>query len=101
MSRDQGAQRSRSGLSNKFWVNPNREKNIIKDTSCLSMVQHDQGGAIGLAFKFFDGFFFVVWVFGIVVERGVVRTYARTSKASLPARTIVLKHNNQTSNIWK
>jgi hypothetical protein len=46
------------------------------------LVQHDQGGAIGLAFKFFDGFFFVVWVFGIVVERGVVRIYARTSNVT-------------------
>ena len=42
-------------------------------------VQHDQGGGIGLAFKFVDGFFLVIWVFGVVVERGVVRTYARTS----------------------
>ena len=64
-------------------------------------VQHDQGGAIGVAFKLVDWVFFVIRVFGVVVERGAVRTYARTSKASLPARTIVLKHNNQTSNIWK
>jgi hypothetical protein len=42
-------------------------------------VQHDQGEAIGLAFKLFDWFFHVVRVLGIVVERGVVRTYARTS----------------------
>jgi len=45
-------------------------------------VQHDQGGAIGLAFRFFDGFFLVVRVFGVVVERGVVRTYARTSNVT-------------------
>ena len=64
-------------------------------------VQHDQGGAIGLAFKLFDWVFFVIQVFGVVVERGVVRTYARTSKASLPARTIMLKHDNQINNIWK
>lgn len=37
-------------------------------------------GAIGLAFKPFNWFFHVVWVLGIVVERVVVRTYARTSK---------------------
>ena len=42
-------------------------------------VQHDQGGAIGLAFKLFDGFFFVIQVLGDVVECVVVRTYARTS----------------------
>ena len=42
-------------------------------------VQHDHGGTIGLAFEFFDGFFLVVWVFGVVIERGDVRTYARTS----------------------
>ena len=41
-------------------------------------VRHDQGGAIGLAFKLIEWFFNVVRVFGIVVERGVVRTYART-----------------------
>ena len=64
-------------------------------------VQHDQGGAIGLAFKLIDLAFFIIRVFGVVVERGVVRTYARTSKASLPARTIVLKHNNQTNNILR
>ena len=64
-------------------------------------VQYDQGGAIGLAFKLVDGFFLVIQVFGVVIERDVIRTYARTSKASLPARTIVLKDNNQTSNIWK
>ena len=64
-------------------------------------VQHDQGGAIGLAFKLFDWVFFVIRVFGVLIERGAVRTYARTSKASLPARTIVLKHDNQINNIWK
>ena len=36
-------------------------------------------GAIGLAFKLFDMFFHVVRVRGVVVELGVVRTYARTS----------------------
>ena len=36
-------------------------------------------GAIGLAFKLFDLFFHVVRVLGVVVELGVVRTYARTS----------------------
>ena len=41
-------------------------------------VQHDQGGAIGLAFKLFDWFFHIVRVFGVFVERDVVRTYART-----------------------
>ena len=35
-------------------------------------VQYDQGGVIGLAFELVDGFFFVIWVFGIVVERSVV-----------------------------
>ena len=39
-------------------------------------------GAIGLAFKFVDGFFLVIWVFGVVVERGVVRTYARMSNVT-------------------
>jgi len=29
------------------------------------------------AFKLFDGFFFVVWVFWVVVERGVARTNVR------------------------
>ena len=58
-------------------------------------------GAVGHVFKFFDLIFHVVWVFWIVVEFGVVRTYARTSKASLPARTIMLKHDNQINNIWK
>ena len=58
---------------------------------CKIWVQHDQGGAIGLAFRFFDGFFFVVRVFGVVIELGVVRTYARMSKVSLPARTIAIK----------
>ena len=42
-------------------------------------VQHDQGGAIGLAFKFFNLIFHVVRVLCVVVEFGVVRTYARTS----------------------
>ena len=64
-------------------------------------VQHDQGGVIGLAFKLVVWLFHVVRVLGVDVKRGVVRTYARMSKASLPARTIVLKHNNQTNNIWK
>ena len=41
-------------------------------------VQHDQGGAIGLAFKLVDRFFLIVRVFGVIVERGVVRSYART-----------------------
>jgi len=36
-------------------------------------------GAIGLAFKFFDLIFHVVRVLRVVVELGVVRTYARTS----------------------
>ena len=36
-------------------------------------------GVLGLAFKFFDLFFHVVWVLGVVVKLGVVRTYARTS----------------------
>ena len=45
-------------------------------------VQHDQGGAIGLAFKLVDWVFFVIRVFGVVVERGVVRTYARTSNVT-------------------
>jgi hypothetical protein len=44
----------------KFWVQPN------------------QGGAIGLAFKLVNGFFLIVRVFEVVVERGDVRTYART-----------------------
>jgi hypothetical protein len=35
-------------------------------------VQYDQGGAIGLAFELVDGFFFVIRVFGIVVECSVV-----------------------------
>ena len=37
-------------------------------------VQHDQGGrgAIGLAFKFFDLIFYVIWVFWVVVEFGIV-----------------------------
>ena len=43
-------------------------------------VQYDQGGAIGLAFKFFNGFFLVIQVIGVVVERGVIRTYTRTLK---------------------
>ena len=64
-------------------------------------VQYDQGGAIGLAFMLVDGFFLVIQVFGVAIERDVIRTYARTSKASLPARMIALKHNNQTNNIWK
>ena len=64
-------------------------------------VQYDQGGAIGLAFMLVDGFFLVIRVFRVLIELDVVRTYTRTSKASLPAQTIVLKHNNQTSNIWK
>jgi hypothetical protein len=45
-------------------------------------VQHDQGGAIGLAFKLVDRFFHVIWVFGVIIERGVVRTYARTSNVT-------------------
>ena len=39
-------------------------------------------GAIGLAFKLFDWFFYVVRVFGVVVERVVVRTYAHTSNVT-------------------
>ena len=39
-------------------------------------------GAIGLAFKFLDLIFHVVWVFWIVVGFGVVRTYARTSNVT-------------------
>jgi len=35
-------------------------------------VQYDQGGVIRLAFELIDGFFFVIRVFGIVVERSVV-----------------------------
>ena len=45
-------------------------------------VQYDQGGAIGLAFKLFDEFFFVIQVLGVVIERVVVRTYARTSNVT-------------------
>ena len=45
-------------------------------------VQYDQGGVIGLAFELVDGFFFVIRVFGIVVERSVVWTYARTSNVT-------------------
>ena len=45
-------------------------------------VQQNQGGAIGLAFKLVDGFFFVIRVFGVVVECGIVRTYARTSNVT-------------------
>ena len=41
-------------------------------------VQHDQVGAIGLAFKLVNRFFLIVRVFEVVVERGVIRTYART-----------------------
>ena len=44
-------------------------------------VQQNQGGAIGLAFKLFD-WFFVVGVFWVVVERGVARTYVRTSNVT-------------------
>ena len=36
-------------------------------------------GVIGLAIKFFNLIFHVVRVFWVVVELGVVRTYARTS----------------------
>ena len=36
-------------------------------------------GAIGLVFKFFDLILHVVRVLWVVVELGVVRTYARTS----------------------
>ena len=36
-------------------------------------------GAIGLAFKLFDLILDIVRVLGVVVELGVVRTYARTS----------------------
>ena len=43
-------------------------------------VQHDQGGAIGLAFKLVVKFFLVVRVLEIVVKFVVVRTYARTLK---------------------
>ena len=42
-------------------------------------VQYDHGGAIGLAFELVNWFFHVVRVLRIVVERGVVRTYARMS----------------------
>ena len=42
-------------------------------------VQHDQGGAIRLAFKFIDLIFHVVRVLGVIGERVVVQTYARTS----------------------
>ena len=45
-------------------------------------VQHDQGGAIGLAFKLFDWFFNVVRVLGVIGERVVVQTYARTSNVT-------------------
>ena len=37
-------------------------------------------GGMELAFKPFEWFFHVVRIFGVVVERVVVRTYARTSK---------------------
>ena len=39
-------------------------------------------GAIGLAFKFFVLIFYVIRVLWIVVEFGVVRTYARTSNVT-------------------
>ena len=39
-------------------------------------------GAIGLAFKFFDWFFHVVRVLGVIGERVVVQTYARTSNVT-------------------
>ena len=39
-------------------------------------------GAIGLAFKFFDLIFHVVWVTWIIVEFSVVRTYARMSNVT-------------------
>ena len=39
-------------------------------------------GAIGLAFKFFDLIFYVIRFFWVVVEFGVVRTYARTSNVT-------------------
>jgi len=45
-------------------------------------VQYDQGGAVGLAFELVDGFFFVIRVFGIVVECSIVWTYARTSNVT-------------------
>ena len=45
-------------------------------------VQHDQGGAIGLAFKLFDWFSHVVRVLGVIGERVVVQTYARTSNVT-------------------
>ena len=39
-------------------------------------------GAIGLVFKFFDLILHVVRVLWVVVELGVVRTYARTSNVT-------------------
>ena len=62
-------------------------------------VQHDQGGVIGLAFKFFDLIFHVVRVLWVVVELGVVRTYARTSNVT----NYPDEHNQtkQTNNILK
>ena len=39
-------------------------------------------GAIGLVFKFFDLILHVIWVLWVVVELGVVRTYARTSNVT-------------------
>ena len=61
-------------------------------------VRHDQGGAIGLAFKFFDLVFNVVSVFWVVAELGVVRTYARTSNVTkLLGQTRSNKTNNQTT----
>jgi len=45
-------------------------------------VEHDQGGAIGLAFKLLDWFFHVVRVLGVIGERVVVQTYARMSNVT-------------------
>ena len=39
-------------------------------------------GVIGLAFKFFYLIFYVIRVFWVVVEFGVVRTYVRTSNVT-------------------
>ena len=45
-------------------------------------IQYDQGGAIGLAFKLFDWFFYIVRVLEVVGKRIVVRTYARASNVT-------------------
>ena len=42
-------------------------------------------GAIGLAFKFFDLIFHVVWVLWVVVKLGVVWTYCSRTAQIKPA----------------